>query len=63
MNAALSQARFAIQQDCENDAAGLDGQEFNGRTVATQLGQTLAMVSAVAHVVDDLVAFLDRELS
>lgn len=51
-----------IRRDCESDAAGLDGQPFTGKTVATQFGNVLAMVEALSNVVDEIVGVLDREL-
>jgi hypothetical protein len=39
-----------IEADAERDAAALDGQAFNGRVVAEQFGNTLAMVQALARM-------------
>ena len=43
-----------IASDCESDAKELDGQEFNGRNVATQIGRQLAMIRQIALCVAEL---------
>ena len=48
-----------IQHDAENDARKWDGRELTGRNVATMHGETLAMVSALAHIVDSVVEELE----
>ena len=40
-----------IRQDCENDANGLDGQPFNGKTMATQMGNQLAMIATLSDMI------------
>ena len=41
-----------IREDAQRDASLLDGQPFSGRVVATEFGYLLAMVDALAHVID-----------
>ena len=40
-----------IVEDAEDDAKKLDGQPFDGRTVATNLGQMYASIQALAKIV------------
>jgi hypothetical protein len=40
-----------IVEDAETDARKLDGQPFNGSTVATNLGQMYASIQALAKIV------------
>jgi hypothetical protein len=37
-----------IEQDCTDDANSLDGQPFDGKTVAKRFGEIYAMIKAVA---------------
>lgn len=65
MIAPLDQCRTTlghIREDCTNDAAGLDGVPLTGLGVGTQFGNTLAMIDALAHVVDELIVVIDREV-
>lgn len=50
----------AIAADCETDALALDGQPFDGRHIATQFGNTLAMLSALAKVTAELLDHYDK---
>jgi hypothetical protein len=43
-----------IVADCERDAMKLDGRLFDARNVAEVFGETLAMVQALAKVVETL---------
>lgn len=43
-----------IQADVETDSRRRDGQEFNGRNVATALGELAAQVGAIARGVEML---------
>ena len=43
-----------IREDCETDATKWEGREMTGRNVATIHGETLAMIEALAHIVDSL---------
>jgi len=45
----------AIREDCEADAKKWDGKELTAQGVATMHGETLAMIDALAHVIDDLI--------
>jgi hypothetical protein len=44
-----------VEKDCKEDASKLDGQPFNGKTVATQLGYQLAAISAIAQVLKEFI--------
>jgi hypothetical protein len=44
-------ALHLIATDMEADAARLEGASFDGRTVATNLGQLMAAIAALASVV------------
>ena len=41
-----------IQEDAKRDAYALDGKQFNGKEVGAQFGQTLALIAALAAVVE-----------
>ena len=43
-----------IERDCERDARKWEGAEMTGHNVATMHGETLAMVSALAHIMATL---------
>jgi len=43
-----------IIADCEADVEKREGQPFNGETVAAYFGETLAMVQALAKVVESM---------
>lgn len=43
-----------IQEDCEELATKMDGQPFNGRTMAEGFGNCLAMIDALARAVEIL---------
>lgn len=43
-----------IIADCDADVAKREGQEFNGRNVAEYFGETLALVQALARVVESI---------
>lgn len=45
-----------IIADCEADVAKREGQEFTGRNVAEYFGETLAMIQALAKVVESILA-------
>ena len=45
---------LTIRQDIRNDVQALDGQPFDGRTVAVAFGQLSAIVDALAGIVLDL---------
>lgn len=61
----LKESLRLIREDCRADAASLDGQPFTGRVVATQFGNVLAMVDALAAslvvLVDQIDAMESRE--
>jgi hypothetical protein len=40
-----------ISDDAEADAMKLEGQLFNGRTMATNLGQIYASIQALANII------------
>jgi hypothetical protein len=40
----------SIREDCEKDAANLDGMPLNGKTVGTMFGNVLAAISALAGI-------------
>jgi hypothetical protein len=42
-----------IREDAKRDAETLDGKAFDGRTVAVQFGRTLAMVAALARIMEE----------
>jgi hypothetical protein len=44
-----------IREDAVADAKNLDGKPFDGRTVAEQFGNTLAMIDALAGIIAELV--------
>lgn len=44
-----------VAEDCKQDAAGLDGKPFNGRTFAESLGEQLAMIAALANTLKEVV--------
>lgn len=52
--ARIAEVMREVQKDCKAEAMALDGQPFDGRTVATQLGNMLAEISAVAKAVEVL---------
>ena len=52
----------AIEEDMAADTKNFDGQPFNGRTVATQLGNQAAAIAALAVIVDTLVVETERLL-
>jgi len=41
-----------IIADAERDAEALDGMPFTGGTIGDQFGKTLAMIQALARIVD-----------
>jgi hypothetical protein len=47
-----------VQEDCRSEAMALDGQPFDGKTVATQLGNMLAEISAVAKAIEVIAGHL-----
>ena len=51
----LIQVLELVAKDCEEDAAKLDGQPFDGKTVATQLGYQLAAIKAIADVLKEFI--------
>lgn len=46
----MRKALQAIAEDCVEDAKKLDGQPVNGHVLATQFGQQLAMIGALANI-------------
>jgi len=50
----IKEAMAEIANDCQSDAESLDGQPFNGKVVATQLGNQLAMIRQIALAVAQL---------
>jgi len=55
----IKEVMAEIASDCESDARGLNGQKFNGRVVATQLGNQLAMIQRIALAVAELDSRVD----
>ncbi len=49
-----------IREDCKADAKKWKGQELTGRNVATMHGETLAIIDALAHIVDSLIGDTDE---
>ncbi|MCG7853117.1 MAG: hypothetical protein MIO92_11410 [Methanosarcinaceae archaeon] len=45
-----------IADDMEKDANSLDGQPFNGKTVATQFGNQCAAIKALANVIHEIIS-------
>ena len=43
-----------VAQYAESDAMGLDGQPFNGRTMATQFGHVFASIKTLAEIVKEV---------
>jgi hypothetical protein len=50
-----------VQGDCQQEAMELDGKPFSGLVVATQLGNILAEVSAVAKAVEALAEMMQED--
>ena len=49
-----------MQQDADYDARKWDGVPFSGQAVATMHGETLAMIAALANIVDSILEDLDE---
>lgn len=47
----IAEVMAMIQQDTEAEAMALDGQPFDGKTVAVQFGNLLAEVNSIAKAV------------
>ena len=45
-----------IADDMVKDAKSLDGQPFNGKTVATQFGRQCAAIKALANIISEILA-------
>lgn len=52
---AIRRVTEMVRQDATNDAQALDGQLFSAKNVATQFGNTLAMVVALCDCIDKIV--------
>ncbi len=45
-----------IAEDMKNDAKDLDGQPFNGRTVAEYFGRQGAAIAALAQIIETMLS-------
>lgn len=52
---AIRRVTELVRQDATSDAMAIDGKPFDGKTVATQFGNTLAMVVALCDCIDQIV--------
>lgn len=48
-----------VSADVENDAKHFDGQPFNGKTMATYMGNHGAAINALANVLERVVKEID----
>ena len=49
----------AVAQDVEDDASNFEGKDFNGKNVATYLGNHGAAIKAVANAVKEILQELE----
>jgi hypothetical protein len=52
---AIRRLTDVVREDAVSDARALDGKPFDGKTVATQFGNTLAMIVALCDCIDQIV--------
>jgi len=57
----IAETMQMIIDDCATDAKNLDGMPFTGKTVATAIGQHLAMTNAIARAVKDIAEHLETQ--
>lgn len=55
------EALAEIKADCARDVANMDGKPLTGRNVAQWFAETLAMISALAGIIDKLYAEQEKD--